>query len=193
MFQRLSSGFIIAVLISTMPASGQDSDRAIRSEVTMTEAGQRILAQTVHIDASIEDTWAAYTTNDGWMAWAAPQAEVDLRVGGTIRTAYQGEIGGSETNTLHIVNYVPYTLLTLRADLSQNWPEVMKQDADNLSNVILFEEAGPGRTIIRSYGIGYGDSLEYEGLMQFFIQANEGLFSGLKRFLEDGVPVNWTE
>ena len=127
------------------------------------------------------------------MGWAAPQAQVDLRVGGTILTAYSGDIGGPTTNTLHIINYVPYELLTLNADVSHNWSEVMQQDADNLYNAILFQEIELRRTLIRSYGLGYGDSPEYQGLMQFFIEANEGLYLRLKRFLEDDEPADWSK
>lgn len=35
-----------------------------------------------------------------------------------------------------------------------------------------------------SYGCGYGKSPEYEKLLQFFLQANEGLLQKLKANLE---------
>ncbi len=79
---------------------------------------------------------------------------------------------------------MPNTLLTLRADLSENWPEVMQQDADNLSNVILFERLGPEHTRLRSYGIGYRDHAEYDTLMKFFIEANRGLYVKLIEYVE---------
>lgn len=127
------------------------------------------------------------------MAWASPKAEIDLRVGGMIRTAYQGEIGGDNTNTLHIVNYVPERLLTLRAELNSNWPAIMQEDAEKLSNVILFDEIADGVTRIQSYGIGYTNAPEYDQLMNFFIQANEGLYRNLGAYLETGARVNWSQ
>jgi uncharacterized protein YndB with AHSA1/START domain len=164
----------------------------IHSRVLRTDAGERILAQEVWVEAPVAQVWAAYTTSEGWMAWAAPKAEVDLRVGGTIRTAYADvELGEEGTNTLRILNYVPEEVLTLKADLSEGWPEVMKQDAGRLSNVILFDAVSEEWTRIRSFGIGYGDSPEYESLMQFFIQGNETLFTHLKRYLEEGAPTRW--
>ena len=161
-------------------------EKPITNRVLTTEANERILAEEVWIEAPVEVVWAAYTTVDGWTAWASPQAEIDLRVGGTIRTHYEegAAIGDPGTNTLHIVNYVPLELLTLRADVSENWPEILKRDADNLSNVILFESLGPERTRIRSFGMGYGDAPEYDDLLQFFAQANAGLFEKLKRAVE---------
>ena len=71
------------------------------------------------------------------------------------------------------------------ADLAPNWPDVMKEDADNLSNVILFDAISDDITRIRSYGIGYRDRPEYDELLSFFSSANRGLYEKLKRFVED--------
>ena len=141
----------------------------------------------MYVDAPVQEVWDAHTTEAGWTAWASPLAEIDLRVGGTIRTHYGpgAEIGDPGTNTLHIVNYVPRRVLTLRPDVSENWPELMRQDGDKLTNVILFDELGPERTRIRSYGVGYHDTPEYDELMDFFIQANEGLYRKLIEVLEN--------
>ena len=163
------------------------------SEIVETDAGELVLIQAVSISAAVEDVWRAYTTAEGWTGWAAPKAEIDLRVGGTIRTAYAGEIGGEYTNTLEIVNYVPNRLLTLRADVSDNWPDILKKDAERLSNVILFEAISPTTTQIQSFGIGYTASPELEQLMSFFIGANEGLLENLKSYLESGTRADWGE
>jgi len=161
------------------------------SQVSRTDANELILIQEVSFSAPIEDVWSAYTTAEGWTAWASPKAQIDFRVGGTIRTAYQGEIGGSNTNTLHIVNYVPERLLTLRAEVNGNWPEIMQEDAEKLSNVILFDELANDVTRIQSFGIGYTDAPEYDQMMSFFIKANESLYQNLKTYLETGARVEW--
>ena len=111
---------------------------------------------------------------------------MDLRAGGSIRTNYTGKIGEPGTNLLHIVNYVPERVLTLRAELSERWPEIMKQDAGNLMNILVFEPHGKSRTRVLSYGVGYRDTPEYENLLNFFIPANEGLYQKLINYLEQG-------
>lgn len=68
---------------------------------------------------------------------------------------------------------------------SERWPEVMKADAGNLMNVIVFEAQGESLTRLQSYGVGYRDLQEYDDLMKFFISANEGLFEKLKEHLEN--------
>ena len=181
------STIVILVCVLITLATVAYGDDAIHSRVEKTAAGERILIEEITLNAPLDRVWNAYTTAEGWIGWAAPKAKVDLQVGGTIQTQYnpEAEIGDAGTNTLHIVSYVPKTLLILRADLAPNWPDVMKEDADNLSNVILFDAISDDITRIRSYGIGYRDRPEYDELLSFFSSANRGLYEKLKRFVED--------
>jgi uncharacterized protein YndB with AHSA1/START domain len=180
----LFSAMLCAVLV--LPGSAEEGDGSVRSEVLKTDAGELVLVQELVVNAPVARVWEAYSTSQGWMAWAAPLAEVDLRIGGEIRTHYgaDAKIGDPGTNVLHIVNYVPGRVLTLQAELSERWPEVMKEDAGNLMNVIVFGAEGESETRIRSYGVGYRDLPEYDKLMEFFIPANEGLLQKLKEHLE---------
>jgi len=183
----LASGLVFAASQSGAPVDDPKDERdPIQSRVDVLPTGERILVEEVVIEAPVAEVWRAYTTEEGYTAWAAPKAKIDLRVGGTILTQYgaDAEIGDPGTNTLHIVNYVPERVLTLRAEIGENWPEVMKQDGERLTNVILFEALSPKRTRVESYGVGYGDSPEYENLLGFFLEANKGLYVELKRQLE---------
>lgn len=160
----------------------------VTSEIRKTKAGERILVQTLRAKASVEAAWTAHTTDAGYASWAAPQAKVDLRVGGSIQSRYDtaGKIGDPGTNTLTIINYVPNEVLTLRAAPAPTWPEFLKKDADNLSNVVLFRQLDDGIVEVVSYGIGYRDAPEYDQLLSFFSKANEGLLKKLKGVLEKG-------
>ena len=182
-----SFAILIAVLnLVASAATLAESQNAVRSEVIKTEAGEIVLLQTVEIETAVGKAWQAYTTSEGWMTWASPLAEVDLRTGGTIKTHYgeDAKIGDAGTITLHIVNYVPERVLTLRAELSERWPDVMKEDDGKLMNIVTFEPMGEKRTRIVSYGVGYRDLPAYDELMKFFIPANEGLLRKLKSSLE---------
>ena len=169
--------------------SAAEAASAIASRVLETAAGELILIQEATFEAPRRAVWDAYTTAEGWQSWAAPHASVDLQIGGKILTNYapNGTLGGPGTNTLTIVSYVPEELLTLKADVSQNWPEILKQDADRLSNVIVFHKLSDTRSKVVSYGIGYGNSPEHKKLLEFFTGANEGLLRKLKGVLE-GAP-----
>ena len=160
---------------------------AIQHRVETNAAGERTFIEEVRIHAPIDAVWAAYTTSAGMQAWAAPVVEVDLRAGGTIQSNYNPEakIGDPGTNTLHIVNWVPKRLLTLRADISDNWPEVMKKDGDRLMNVVVFTALGPKLTQVESFGVGSGSDADYYQLLGFFAEVNAGLYKRLIQVLED--------
>lgn len=163
----------------------RDEER-ITYRIDRTEDGGVVVTETVVVEASVGEVWKAYTTADGYTEWAAPSASIDLRAGGEIRTSYDTENGldGAHVNVLRIINFVPERLLTLQADVSPNWPDVLKKDADNLYNVVLFESLDDGRTKITSYGLGYTDSPELRELMAFFERANHGLYAKLIASLE---------
>jgi uncharacterized protein YndB with AHSA1/START domain len=183
----LTAGVVTTTFQAADPRDGrQDEQEPIQSRVDVLATGERILVEEIVIEAPLADVWSAYTTEEGYTAWAAPKARMDLRVGGTILTQYgaDADIGDPGTNTLHILNYVPERVLTLRAEIADNWPEVMKQDGERLTNVILFEALSPTRTRVESYGVGYGASPEYEQLLEFFLTANRQLYLELKRQLE---------
>ncbi len=178
---------VLAIALIGAVTLQQAEPEAIRSRLITTAADELVLVQEVVVEAAVGEVWKAYATAEGWMAWSAPVAQVDLRAGGTIRTHYVAgaAIGDPGTNVLNIVNYVPERVLTLRAELNDRWPEVMRQDEGRLMNVIVFESLGDERTRILSYGVGYRDLPAYQDLMEFFIPANEGLFRKLKAYLED--------
>lgn len=164
------------------PGSG-----VIQSRIIKTDSEDLILVQEFVVEASVSDVWNAYVTEEGWTSWSAPVVEIDLRAGGTIKSHYDPEakIGDPDTIVLHIVNYVPERVLTLRAELADHWPDVMKEDEENLMEVTIFQPLGPERTRVSSYGVGYRDSPAYEELIKFFIPANEGLYRKLKEYLEE--------
>ncbi len=176
----------LLLCVTTTHGSQDALDESIQSRVIKAESGDLILAQEFVVEAAISDVWKAHVTEEGWMSWSAPLAEIDFRAGGTIRTHYgtNAKIGDPGTITLHIVNYVPERVLTLRAELSERWPDVMKEDEGNLMTVIVFDSLGEKRTRVSCYGVGYRDLPAYDKLMEFFIPANEGLFLKLKNQLE---------
>ena len=188
-----SSPLVLAVVIGVACLSqvatrqrATDADERIDIRVETTDAGELILVETVNIRAPVRRVRDAYTTSSGYTSWAAPRAEVDLRVGGSIRAHYDpnGRIGDAQTITIRVVNYVPQRMLTLQANISSNWPEILTEQAAQLYNVILFEPVSEDRTRLVSYGLGYRDSEEMRELMNFFMTANTQLYERLIAMLE---------
>ncbi|MBL7561210.1 SRPBCC domain-containing protein [Olleya sp. YSTF-M6] len=176
--------FILCLLSLTKFTFGQE--KRVISKIDSTKTPELVLIQELTVKAPIDSVWNAYTTKKGWENWAVPLAEVDLKVGGHIKTNYneQGKIGDSTTIITHIINYVPKRLLTLQAEITDNFPEFMKDDAKDFFNVIYFDELENGDTNIKSFGIGYKNNPKYLSLMNYFIPANEKTLMKLIAYLE---------
>mgnify|MGYP001126177555 FL=1 len=161
-------------------------EKRVISKIDSTKTPELVLIQELTVKAPIDSVWKAYTTKKGWENWAVPLAEIDLKVGGYIKTNYneQGKIGDSTTIVTHIINYVPKRLLTLQAEITDNFPEFMKDDAKDFFNVIYFDELENGDTNIKSFGIGYKNNPKYLSLMNYFIPANEKTLMKLIAYLE---------
>nr|WP_297787943.1 SRPBCC domain-containing protein [uncultured Allomuricauda sp.] len=175
----LFSIFLISIV------TGQQKKR-VTSTIDSTNSPELVLIQEITVKAPLNKVWDAYTTKQGWENWAVPLAEVDLKVGGTIKTNYNkdGAIGDSTTIVTHIINYAPKKLITLQAEITDNFPDFMKKEAEDFYNVIYFNDMGDGYTKVESYGIGYKNTPKYLELMNYFIPANEQTIMSLIDYLE---------
>lgn len=166
--------------------NGPKAQNRVISKIDSTRSPELVLIQEFTVKAPLKNVWNAYTTKAGYESWAVPLAEIDLKVGGTIKSNYNpaGTIGDSTTIVTHIINYVPHQLITLQAEITDNFPEFMKKEADDFYNVIYFRETEEGHTEIKSFGIGYKNTPKYLELINYFIPANEMTLMKLIDYLE---------
>lgn len=178
--------FLSFIFCGISSAQQTTESERITTRIDTTQSGGLIMIQEFTVDAPIDKAWQAYTTEEGWKSWAVPIAEVDFKINGTIKTNYNpnGTIGDSTTIVTHVLNYVPKRLITLQAEITENFPAFMKEDEKDLYNVIEFEETGESQIKIISYGIGYKNTQKYQDLMGYFVKANEESLLQLIRYLE---------
>ena len=188
-----SLSILLLVLMSSF-VFGQEKnntqEKRVLSKIDSTYTNELTLIQEFTVHVPIDSVWNAYSTKKGWESWAVSIAEIDFKINGRIQGNYNkdGNIGDDSTITLHILNYVPYRMMTLQAEISKNFPEFMKEDEKDLYNVILFEALGISTTKVTSFGIGYKNNEKYKSLLQFFIKANEQSYRNLISYLETGKP-----
>jgi len=191
---------IFSVLLLTLISISllaQDTDHNEKDRVTSTvdssRADNMVLIQSFEVNTSIAKAWEAFTTKAGWESWSVPVAEVDFKINGLIQSNYDkdAKIGDPGTIRLHVINFVPEKLITLQAELSPHFPEFMKEDAEDLYNIILFEEIDSAKTKITSYGIGYKHTQKYKDLLKFFIAGNASSYMQLISYLENNEPIKF--
>ena len=185
---------ILLFFFTSFGLHSQSQDQPVTKRVISTidssHANNLILTQTMEIEAAIDKVWEAFTTESGWESWSVPVADVDFRIGGLIQTSYDknATIGDPGTIRLHVINFVPQAVITLQAELGENFPQFMLDDADELYNVILFEAISPTKTRITSHGLGYKSTPDYLSLLDFFVTGNESSYLQLISYLETGNP-----
>lgn len=76
----------------------------------------RTLTHEAVINAPVSAVWRAFTDEKEVMTWMTPLADIDLRVGGLMRTNYNpnGEIGDATTIANQILSFEPERMLSIK-------------------------------------------------------------------------------
>lgn len=169
------------------------SEKRVISKIDSTHHNEIVLIQEFTVNVALDSVWNAFTTKKGWESAFVAISEVDLKVGGTIKSSYNknAKIGDSTTIVNHIVNYVPKKILTLQPEISDNFPDFMKKESKDFYNVIYFKAISEYKTKVESYGIGYKNNPKYLSLLKFFIKGNEDSYLNLIKYLETGEKVKY--
>ena len=125
------------------------------------------------VNAPTAEVWRLFTTAEGYKHTGVAQAEVDLRIGGVIRTHYdpKGRLGDPETISNEVLAYEPERMLAIR--IKQPPASFPHRDAiDGTWTVIYMNPAGEDMTQVRIIGLGYTDSAQSQAMRKFFADGN---------------------
>jgi uncharacterized protein YndB with AHSA1/START domain len=125
------------------------------------------------VAAAVGEVWAAFTTGKGQESWLAAHSEVELKVGGRMRTHYdpKGVIGDPKTIENEIICYDPERMLSIKVTKAPEgflFPNAVK----GMWTVIYFEAVSPQTTRVRIVGLGFGDDEESLKMRAFFDRGN---------------------
>lgn len=150
----------------------------------------RIQVTETTVDAPVAEVWRLFTTREGIESWMAAKAEVDLRVGGAMRTNYDpaGQLGDPNTITNTILSFEPQRMLSLKAT---GFPKAFpyRKATEGTWSVLYFEELPGGRTHLRVVGLGYGDDAESRAVYEFFEKGNAWTLEQLRKKVSQSKPV----
>lgn len=135
----------------------------------------------IPLDAPLDEVWAAFTTKEGLESWMVPNAEVDLRIGGAIRTNYQAEAEPEHPGTIthNILVVQDKRLLVARTDPPANRPDFAK--FRELRGVWRFEALAPDRTLVVLETVGWGTGEGWDQMRAFMRAGNAMTLQSLKR------------
>lgn len=120
------------------------------------------------VNAAPAEVWRILTTAEGYKQAGLAQAEIDFRIGGTIRTHDdpQGRLGDARTIVQEILAYEPERMLALR--IKQAPADFPHRDAvAGTWTVVYLIPAGENMTQVRIVALGHTDQPESQGLREF--------------------------
>lgn len=141
------------------------------------------------IDAPLADVWHAWTTSDGLRSWLAPHAEIDFRIGGTMRANYSpdGELGDAQTIENTVLSFDPYEMISIRvsrAPADFPFPSAIFE----MWTVIYFKADGPAKTGVRIVANGFSEDEESQAMRAFFDQGNAITLQQMQERIGEGTP-----
>jgi uncharacterized protein YndB with AHSA1/START domain len=171
---------IVALAVAAVCAAGLGNARAGEEEELFREAV---------VDGPTDLVWRLLTTKKGMQAWLAPQADVDWRPGGLIRTHHDvsGRIGDGQTTVSRIVSTDAGRRFTVKVVQAPEGYPIAQFVEGTWYDVAL--DALPGdRTRIRLVGHGLGEGWARYATAPMFQQSADLAFGQLKKAIAARAP-----
>jgi uncharacterized protein YndB with AHSA1/START domain len=126
------------------------------------------------VQAPADAVWALWSTGEGLGSWLAPHVDIDLRLGGLMRTNYspQGRLGDPSTIENVILSFEPGRMLSIGvAKTPEGFP--FPNAIQRMWTVVYLEPVDGDRTRVRVVGLGFGPDEESQRMRAFFQQGND--------------------
>jgi uncharacterized protein YndB with AHSA1/START domain len=139
------------------------------------------------VDAPVEEVWEIFATSEGYKVLGPALAEVDLRIGGKVRSRYRadGTLGDAETIENTILAYEPPTMMATRITKTPaSFP--FKTAWKNPWTVITLTTVDGGKTHVRAASLGYGVDEESVAMRRFFEAGNESVIELVRQHFAKG-------
>jgi uncharacterized protein YndB with AHSA1/START domain len=134
------------------------------------------------VDAPVSEVWKVFSTSEGYKVLGPALADVDLRVGGAIRSRYDanGTLGDAETIENTILAYEPPTMMAVRiAKTPASFP--FKSAWKTTWTVITLSPVEGTKTHLRAASLGFGTDEESVAMRRFFEAGNQSVVELVRR------------
>jgi uncharacterized protein YndB with AHSA1/START domain len=147
--------------------------------------GERVLQLSAVVDGPPSAAWRAFTTSEGFTAWAVALARIDFRVGGVIESSYDASIplGSDRTIRNEILGFVNERVLLIR---NVQAPPNAPFDApafQETQTAVLFEPVDATHTRVTVVNGGYREGARFDGVYRHFRAGNAYTLAVLAKHL----------
>ncbi len=134
------------------------------------------------IEAPLDSVWHAWTTGEGLMSWLAPQADIELRVGGVMRANYRpgATLGDGHTIENLVLSFEPRRMLSIKVSVTPvEFP--FANAIQHMWTVLYFDSVADRRTKVRVVSLGFRPDAESQRMRKFFEGGNATTLQQLQR------------
>lgn len=184
MMRRLMMGLGVALALAGS-AGAADKFPDVRDTSSVDAAGERVLQQSIDLNALPKAVWNAFADAPTVMRWEASLAVIDLRQGGSMEESYspKAKPGDPENIRHEIIAYIPGQLLVFH---NTNAPSLLpgRELYKHVVSILEVQDLGGGRSRLTVSQTGYGPGPDLDKLYAFFKEDNAELMESLKTELE---------
>jgi uncharacterized protein YndB with AHSA1/START domain len=137
------------------------------------------------VNASREQVWKAFTTSEGVKSFFAPDAKIDLRLGGPYECYFllDGEPGHRGSEECTVLSFLENEMLSFTWNAPPQFPEIRIQ---RTFVVIQFFDADENQTRVKLTHSGWRTGGRWEDVFGYFEEAWDVVLSRLKKRFERG-------
>lgn len=148
-----------------------------------------MIRKVVDVSASVDDAWQAWTTTEGVTTFFAPQALVELAVGGNYEMYFDPKQpeGQKGSEGCKILSFVPGEMLSFTWSAPPSMPAVR---VERTWVVLFFQPLEAKKTRISLVHLGWQVGEEWQKALQYFDKAWE-LVLGRLQYRFDKGPLDW--
>jgi len=153
---------------------------------------QKVLEKKVHVNASAEDVWRAWTTLNGVKRFFAPDARLEIEPNGLYEILFDLDAppGKQGSEGCRVLSFVPGRMLSFTWGAPPKYASARKQIAQWV--VLIIEPKGEKRTKVTLYELGWKRGKEGEAVYRYFDRAWNLVLRRLVYSFEKG-PIDWKD
>ena len=157
----------------------------------------RALVKQVEVAADLESVWSAWSTQSGLESFFAPEARIELAVGGRLDIHFfpDNPPGTRGAEGMILLAVEPRRRIAFTWDAPPMWPEIRKQRslvAVSLEsmNMESLDMESRQTTRVRLEQTGWGQGAEWLAVYEYFDHAWDTVLNRLQQRFASG-PVDW--
>lgn len=168
---RMRTSAIVAGVVAIWPAVVMPA--AAAEEPTDADPASPLVIEG-EINAPVSEVWKIFSTAEGFKKFGVAKCDLDLRIGGLIRSHYNpnGVLGDDQTIVNEILAYEPERMMAFRIKQPPAQFPFSRAAWEDTWSVATLTDLGDGRTHLRLTGLGYTSDEESQAMRKFFDAGN---------------------